>query len=51
MIVSNVDDSNRDLVYTTIKTMGDSLGFFEENFFISSLMIRYNLDNKLKKKI
>lgn len=26
MIVSNVDETNRDLVLTTIKTMGDSLG-------------------------
>lgn len=34
MIVSNVDDSNRDLVYTTIKTMGDSLGMnFLKLFF------------------
>lgn len=26
MIVSNVDDSNRDLVLNSIKTMGDTLG-------------------------
>ena len=29
MIVSNVDETNKDLVLNSVKTMGDTLGKFE----------------------
>lgn len=34
MIVSNIDETNKDLVLNSIRTMGDSLGRFQEIFLI-----------------
>jgi hypothetical protein len=41
MIVSNIDDNNRDLVYNSIRSMGDHLGrkFIETGFIFDRICI------------
>ena len=46
MIVSNVDETNKDLVLSSIKTMGDTLGKIVKNYKYrnkNSIILNFNL--------